>query len=83
VQSFEIFLQHDMVGDNPRCVDAFRTRRRMTARAREKARVLTAFASVAPVLCLLLPGPRKFRIDLPLQASSDAVAVDQQEERES
>jgi hypothetical protein len=24
VQPFEIFLQHDMVGDNPRCVDAFR-----------------------------------------------------------
>ena len=24
VQPFEIFLQHDVVGDNPRCVDAFR-----------------------------------------------------------
>jgi hypothetical protein len=24
VQPFEIFLQHDVVGDNPRCVDTFR-----------------------------------------------------------
>jgi hypothetical protein len=24
VQPFEIFLQHNVVGDNPRCVDALR-----------------------------------------------------------